>query len=167
MGNQFDMACPVCGRDDAIDVAATVWVRLTPDGTDTDESNDGSHEWDGDSAALCNACGHSGTVGEFSEESESVASARKAAEARQAQVTRTHRHQLTRDGDGYTVTNGVGHSLGRLTKSGAKWRAHSIVVDEVREFLRRADAIDWLDNVPFDDDHYIELAEHIATPRQS
>ena len=60
--------CPKCGRDDQLDVAATLWVRLTEDGSDADESRDGSHEWDDNSAMICAACNHSGTVADFREE---------------------------------------------------------------------------------------------------
>jgi hypothetical protein len=65
MDNQFDMKCPRCWSSSSIDVAATVWVRLTRDGTDADESGDGSHEWSGGSPAYCAACGHEGTAKEF------------------------------------------------------------------------------------------------------
>jgi len=60
--NQFDMVCPKCGRTDQLDIAATVWVRLTPDGTDNDAADDGDHEWDDDSVCRCAACGWAGTV---------------------------------------------------------------------------------------------------------
>ena len=67
-GNAFDMRCPKCGDASRIDVAATVWVRLTSDGTDADESAEGSHDWDDDSRARCNACDHEGAVKEFQPE---------------------------------------------------------------------------------------------------
>lgn len=60
--NAFDMVCPKCGRSDKLDVAATVWVRLTDDGTYDTLSQDGSTEWDDDSACVCAACGWRGTV---------------------------------------------------------------------------------------------------------
>ncbi len=63
--NQFDMACPKCGDEDHIDVAAVVWVRLTDDGTDLDAPKDGSHEWDDNSEAQCVACDYSGKVRDF------------------------------------------------------------------------------------------------------
>ena len=59
--NQFDMACPECGGDSEIEVAATVWVRLCPDGTDAS----GDHEWDDDSPCRCGACGHEARVADF------------------------------------------------------------------------------------------------------
>lgn len=62
MSNQFGMRCPKCGRTDSLDIAALVWVRLTPDGTDAAQSHDGSHEWDDNSACLCNACQWIGKV---------------------------------------------------------------------------------------------------------
>jgi len=65
MENQFDLKCPKCGESGAIDVAATVWVRLMEDGTDAGEAEDGDHEWDGRSAAKCCDCCHTGTVAEF------------------------------------------------------------------------------------------------------
>ena len=66
--NSFNMLCPKCGSADQIDIAATVWVRLTADGTDTDEAADGGHFWDDDSRARCIACDHQGTVKEFQPE---------------------------------------------------------------------------------------------------
>lgn len=63
--NDFGMKCPDCGRSDQIDVAATVWVRLCPDGTDVYEAENGDHEWSGDSTAKCCSCDHVGTVATF------------------------------------------------------------------------------------------------------
>jgi hypothetical protein len=68
LDNDFGMKCPNCGASDQIDVAATVWVRLSPDGTDTTLAANGDHEWDNGSAAVCGACGHSGTVRNFDTE---------------------------------------------------------------------------------------------------
>jgi hypothetical protein len=62
---EWEMACPRCGSDEHIDIAATVWVRLTEDGTDADDPADGGHEWDSDSDARCAKCGYSGTVEDF------------------------------------------------------------------------------------------------------
>lgn len=56
--------CPSCGRIDQIDVAATVWVRITDNGTDADASSDGHHEYDGASAASCGGCRWTGTLRE-------------------------------------------------------------------------------------------------------
>jgi hypothetical protein len=67
MSNQFDMKCPRCGSDDEIDVQASVWVRLCHDGTDIFNAHSGDHEWSDNSAAVCCACDHAGTVREFSE----------------------------------------------------------------------------------------------------
>lgn len=58
----WKMKCPACGRDDQLDVRATVSVRLTSDGSDADESLDGGHEWDSKSECSCAACGWTGTV---------------------------------------------------------------------------------------------------------
>ena len=66
MANAFDMTCPNCGDSDHIEIEAKVWVRLTSDGTDADEAKSGyGHEWDDDSPAICQACGHQGTVLSF------------------------------------------------------------------------------------------------------
>jgi len=65
MTNCFEMKCPKCGGEDRIDIAATVWVRLTSDGTDADLAADGGHFWEDDSAARCVACDHQGTVKDF------------------------------------------------------------------------------------------------------
>lgn len=64
--------CPKCSSSKGIVIAATVWVRLS---YDEDEDNieteplseDGSHEWDGQSPAYCRECGYSGKVMEFNE----------------------------------------------------------------------------------------------------
>jgi hypothetical protein len=62
---EWAMACPKCGSDEYIDVAAVVWVRLTEDGTDADQPDNGNHEWDDDSRCTCGKCGHNGTVRDF------------------------------------------------------------------------------------------------------
>lgn len=66
IGNQFGLRCAECGRGDEIDIAATVWVRLCPDGTDATTATNGDHEWCDHSGALCAACGHGGNVSDFS-----------------------------------------------------------------------------------------------------
>lgn len=63
--NFLDCRCPACGADDQIDVFASLWVRLTPDGTDADASACGDHEWSDHSAAACDACGYRGHVNDF------------------------------------------------------------------------------------------------------
>jgi hypothetical protein len=60
----FGMRCPCCKRDDAVDIQALLWVRLTPRGTDADLCDDGAHEWDNASAARCSACGWEGRAGD-------------------------------------------------------------------------------------------------------
>ena len=65
MTNCFDLRCPKCGNSEEIDISAPVWARITNDGTDTDLSANGGHEWDDDSPARCAACCHSGKVGDF------------------------------------------------------------------------------------------------------
>jgi hypothetical protein len=69
MSNCFDMKCPRCGATDEIDIAATIWVRLCDDGTDTDEAHSGDHEWSDASPAVCCACHYAGTVREFTDAS--------------------------------------------------------------------------------------------------
>ena len=51
MTNCFDLRCPKCGNSDQIEVSASIWARVTDDGTDTDLSKKSSHEWDDDSPA--------------------------------------------------------------------------------------------------------------------
>jgi hypothetical protein len=63
--NAFGMKCPHCGSSNRIDVAATVWVRLCPDGTHVFDAANGDHEWMDKSAAYCDSCGHIGTVASF------------------------------------------------------------------------------------------------------
>jgi hypothetical protein len=62
MSNSFDYLCPYCGSGDQLDIAATVWVRLTSDGTDCDASEDGGHEWGDDNSCICQGCGWQGFV---------------------------------------------------------------------------------------------------------
>ncbi len=64
VASYWKMRCPnpECKRADALDVYATVCVRLTPDGSDADESGDGDHEWDGESGCVCRACNWRGKV---------------------------------------------------------------------------------------------------------
>ncbi len=57
-----NMTCPQCGEDHRLDVTATVSVRLTSDGSASDEAQDSSHEWDENSPIVCVACGWSGIV---------------------------------------------------------------------------------------------------------
>jgi hypothetical protein len=64
-GNAWGLRCPQCGADDKIDVAATVWIRLCPDGIDVTAAANGDHEWDGSHLEVCDACGHSATVRAF------------------------------------------------------------------------------------------------------
>ena len=63
--NAFDMRCPQCRASNQIDIAATVWVRLTCDGTDAAQAANGDHEWKYGSFAACQDCGHTATVWEF------------------------------------------------------------------------------------------------------
>ena len=61
----WGLQCPQCQRDDQLNIAMTIWGRLYADGTDTEEPNDGSHEWDEQSKCQCEACGFSSHVGAF------------------------------------------------------------------------------------------------------
>lgn len=62
MSNFFNLRCPQCGKEDEIDIQASVWLRLTSDGTDADASACGDHIWDNDSPAECAACSYAGPV---------------------------------------------------------------------------------------------------------
>jgi len=55
---EWGMACPVCGRDDKLQVSLKVWSRLSIEGTDPC----GDHEWDPKSGCACDNCGWGGTV---------------------------------------------------------------------------------------------------------
>ena len=63
--DEWNIACPNCGDCLRIDIAATIWVRLFPDGTDPYEADNQDHEWSDTSAAHCGTCGHDGTVASF------------------------------------------------------------------------------------------------------
>ncbi len=65
MANAFDHVCPNCGDADHIDVAATVWVRLTENGSDLDLSAQGDTEFTSQSLAVCQTCDFSGKLGVF------------------------------------------------------------------------------------------------------
>lgn len=64
LGNDHGLQCPKCKKGDELEIAATHWVLLRPDGTD-DSEMDGSEEWDDASGAKCNACDWSGKVSEL------------------------------------------------------------------------------------------------------
>lgn len=61
----WESCCPQCRRDDQIDVAAQVWVRLTPDGSDQDEAENADTEFNQQSGAMCAACGFHGNLDDF------------------------------------------------------------------------------------------------------
>ena len=65
MTDFLDMRCPNCGDERFIDIEATVRVRVCSDGTDADDSADGTYTFDADSPAFCWRCGFRGTVGKF------------------------------------------------------------------------------------------------------
>jgi hypothetical protein len=65
MTNIFNFCCPGCGETDQIDIQALVWVRLTGDGTDADESHEGDHVWTDSSLYFCGHCETSGRVSEL------------------------------------------------------------------------------------------------------
>ncbi|MCW6512517.1 hypothetical protein [Lichenifustis flavocetrariae] len=54
----LDLSCMKCGDTDEIDIEATVWIRVTEDGTDADAGSDGHHEYTPRSMASCGSCGH-------------------------------------------------------------------------------------------------------------
>jgi ribosomal protein S27E len=60
-----DVQCPKCGRDDELDVFATVYVRLTPEGSDTDQAENVIHSWGAATPVRCHSCDHDGTIFEF------------------------------------------------------------------------------------------------------
>jgi len=61
------MRCPNCGRAEALDVEALVWVRLTLYGTDPSLCQGDSHQWDETNAARCGVCCWEGTIRELQE----------------------------------------------------------------------------------------------------
>lgn len=65
MVNFLAIHCLKCQRADRIDIAATVWLRATPEGTDADQSSDGSHDYEPGSTARCAACGYTGRLDSF------------------------------------------------------------------------------------------------------
>ena len=65
MTNAFEYRCPNCRNTGQIDICASIWVRLTRDGTDADASGDGNHTWEADSPAVCRGCGFQGKAAAF------------------------------------------------------------------------------------------------------
>lgn len=78
--------------------------------------------------------------------------------------SRSLRANLQRDGDRYIVRNGLGDRLGfirrylpasRIRRGRrsvvARWNAVDTTMAKSRDFRTRADAIEWLDNLPFED----------------
>jgi phage FluMu protein Com len=70
MTNFLNIHCPKCWTDNQIDIAATVWLRVTENGTDADESKDGQHDYTPRSDAACNACGYYGRLQDFEQDEE-------------------------------------------------------------------------------------------------
>lgn len=63
---EFHLACPVCGRDDKIDIVGNMSVRVTAFGGDPEKSEEqGAFGWDEESPARCHACDHVSTVKMF------------------------------------------------------------------------------------------------------
>lgn len=60
--NNHGMCCPACGTDTNLKVEATVVAKLLPNGADTA----GDLEWNDESHALCDNCGHEGPLASFS-----------------------------------------------------------------------------------------------------
>ena len=65
MTNCLNLRCPVCGKSGEIDVRASIWARVTKDGTDADLSHDRTHEWGDNSPVRCANCTCSGKVTDF------------------------------------------------------------------------------------------------------
>ena len=59
---EWQLACPACGRDTDLQVEFKCWARLTLDGTD---AVDDHHDWDDTSLMRCSACRHAATVAHF------------------------------------------------------------------------------------------------------
>jgi hypothetical protein len=72
MSNWMKVVCPKCGDGDYLDVTAYLNVRLTWHGSDADESEDGSHEYDEYSSVSCQApaCDWFGLMGDLKPETE-------------------------------------------------------------------------------------------------
>jgi hypothetical protein len=62
---EWNMRCPQCCSDEHIEIQASAWVKLTPEGTDCFDVQDGSHEWSSETPAQCVGCDYAGTVGDF------------------------------------------------------------------------------------------------------
>jgi hypothetical protein len=62
---EWNMRCPQCCSDEGIEICCNIWARLHTDGTTTDDTQDGSHEWNAESPARCRRCDFSGTVLDF------------------------------------------------------------------------------------------------------
>jgi len=62
VGNQFGYLCPDCGKGTNLNIVATVWTQLYPDGTQ--DIDQGEREWDQDASAFC-GCGWNGKVRDF------------------------------------------------------------------------------------------------------
>ncbi|OMI09504.1 hypothetical protein BSN85_16385 [Bradyrhizobium brasilense] len=63
MANFLDLACPHCDATDKIEIASTLWLRVTETGTEPDFN--GCYEYTPHSSAVCTNCGHAGTVRSF------------------------------------------------------------------------------------------------------
>lgn len=70
-GNDFGYSCPSCHGTEDLEVQVSVWRHLVVEGTDDSDCNN-DQDWDGDSLALCAACGWSGTVRDFEEKDENL-----------------------------------------------------------------------------------------------
>ena len=65
MSNFLNVRCPKCGEQNRLDVVASVWLRLTENGTDADASANGDHEYTPKGLTVCDACGYSGRLSSF------------------------------------------------------------------------------------------------------
>jgi hypothetical protein len=62
---EWNMRCPECCSDEEIEICCNIWARLHTDGTTTDDTQDGSHEWNTENPAKCRRCDFSGKVLDF------------------------------------------------------------------------------------------------------
>ena len=66
---------------------------------------------------------------------------------------RSLRAKLKRDGDRYIVSNGLGDRLGFVRQyPHGRWSAVDTYMEKSRDFPTRTAAIEWLDNLPFEED---------------
>jgi hypothetical protein len=66
MANFLNLRCPRCLRDDAIDIEATVWLRVGAEGTEPEASaTEGHFDYRPRSLAVCAHCTYQGRLFTF------------------------------------------------------------------------------------------------------